>query len=59
VFRKLEQNVRRFKQVEEDPADALELTGDDRERAGAMIVGRFETAHCWRCSRPTARTGRS
>ncbi len=42
VFRKLEQNVRRFKQAEEDLADALELTGDDRERAGAMIVGRFE-----------------
>jgi len=42
VFRKLEQNVRRFKQVEEDLADALGLSGDDRERAGAMIVGRFE-----------------
>ena len=42
VFRKLEQNVRRFKQAEEDLADALGLEGDDRERAGAMIVGRFE-----------------
>jgi Dyp-type peroxidase family len=42
VFRKLEQNVRRFKQAEEDLADALGLTGDDRERAGAMLVGRFE-----------------
>ncbi len=42
VFRKLEQNVRRFKQAEEDLADTLNLTGDDRERAGAMIVGRFE-----------------
>jgi Dyp-type peroxidase family len=42
VFRKLEQNVRRFKQAEESLADALELTGGDRERAGAMIVGRFE-----------------
>ena len=42
IFRKLEQNVRRFKQAEEDLADALSLTGDDRERAGAMIIGRFE-----------------
>jgi Dyp-type peroxidase family len=42
VFRKLEQNVRRFKQAEEDLADSLGLTGDDRERAGAMLVGRFE-----------------
>ncbi|PXY24125.1 Dyp-type peroxidase [Prauserella flavalba] len=42
VFRKLEQNVRRFKQAESDLADALGLTGDDRERAGAMLVGRFE-----------------
>jgi Dyp-type peroxidase family len=42
IFRKLEQNVRRFKQAEEDLADALALIGDDTERAGAMIVGRFE-----------------
>ncbi|SEP52828.1 Dyp-type peroxidase [Amycolatopsis saalfeldensis] len=42
VFRKLEQNVRRFKQAELDLAGALGLTGDDRERAGAMIIGRFE-----------------
>jgi Dyp-type peroxidase family len=42
VFRKLEQNVRRFKQAEADLADTLGLTGDDRERAGAMIIGRFE-----------------
>ena len=42
VFRKLEQNVRRFKQAESDLADTLGLTGDDRERAGAMIIGRFE-----------------
>ncbi|MCR6488832.1 Dyp-type peroxidase [Amycolatopsis sp. OK19-0408] len=42
VFRKLEQNVRRFKQAEADLADTLGLTGEDRERAGAMIVGRFE-----------------
>jgi Dyp-type peroxidase family len=42
IFRKLEQNVRRFKQAEQDLADALGLTGEDRERAGAMIIGRFE-----------------
>jgi len=42
VFRKLEQNVQLFKQAEQDLADALSLKGDDRERAGAMIVGRFE-----------------
>lgn len=42
VFRKLEQNVRRFKQSEEALADQLGLVGEDRERAGAMIVGRFE-----------------
>lgn len=42
VFRKLEQNVRRFKQAETDLADTLGLSGDDRERAGAMIIGRFE-----------------
>ncbi|WIX84705.1 Dyp-type peroxidase [Amycolatopsis sp. DG1A-15b] len=42
VFRKLEQNVRRFKQAEADLADTLGLAGEDRERAGAMIIGRFE-----------------
>lgn len=42
VFRKLEQNVRGFKVREQDLADALGLTGSDRERAGAMAVGRFE-----------------
>ena len=42
VFRKLEQNVRDFKAREEALADHLELVGDDRERAGAMMVGRFE-----------------
>ena len=41
VYRKLEQNVRLFKQAEEDLADALGLAGDERERAGAMLVGRF------------------
>ncbi len=50
VLRKLEQNVRAFHQAEEDLADALGLTGADRKRAGAQIVGRFRdgtavTAH--------------
>jgi Dyp-type peroxidase family len=42
VFRKLEQNVRGFKAAEQSLADALGLVGDDRERAGASAVGRFE-----------------
>lgn len=40
VFRKLEQNVQRFKTLELKLADDLKL--DDHERAGAMLVGRFE-----------------
>ncbi|MFD9946427.1 Dyp-type peroxidase [Nonomuraea sp. NPDC059023] len=42
VFRKLEQNVRAFKEIERDLADGLGLTGADRPRAGAMLVGRFK-----------------
>jgi Dyp-type peroxidase family len=42
VFRKLEQDVRRFKMREEELSDALKLKGEERERAGAMAVGRFE-----------------
>jgi Dyp-type peroxidase family len=42
VFRKLEQNVRRFHQAEDELADALGLISGDRERAGAMLIGRFE-----------------
>jgi len=42
VFRKLEQNVRGFKQREQALADALNLSGPARELAGAMVVGRFE-----------------
>lgn len=42
VFRKLEQNVKRFKGQEEALATALKLTGGDKERAGALVVGRFE-----------------
>lgn len=42
IFRKLEQQVRAFKTREQEIADILHLKKDDRERAGAMIVGRFE-----------------
>jgi Dyp-type peroxidase family len=42
IFRKLEQQVRAFKTREQEIADILNLTGDDRELAGGMIVGRFE-----------------
>lgn len=42
VFRKLEQDVRGFKQQEQALADKLGLVGEAREIAGAFIVGRFE-----------------
>ena len=42
IYRKLEQNVRQFKKEENKLAARLGLTGEDAERAGAMIVGRFE-----------------
>jgi Dyp-type peroxidase family len=42
VFRKLEQNVRGFKTYEKKLAEALDLTGEDAKRAGALIMGRFE-----------------
>ena len=42
IFRKLEQNVRDFKHQEQVLADTLSLTGDARELAGALAVGRFE-----------------
>lgn len=42
VFRKLEQNVRGFKEREEALAAAMGLVGEDAERAGALVVGRFE-----------------
>ncbi|MCU0467479.1 MAG: Dyp-type peroxidase [Arcicella sp.] len=42
VFRKLEQNVKGFKKAEKELANKLGLTGEDEERAGAMLVGRFE-----------------
>ena len=43
VYRKLEQNVKAFKETERRLAGAecLNLADDDRERAGALIVGRF------------------
>jgi Dyp-type peroxidase family len=41
VFRKLEQNVRDFTIEEQRLADALGLADEERERAGAMAVGRF------------------
>jgi Dyp-type peroxidase family len=41
VFRKLEQDVLRFSIAEQQLADKLGLSGKDRERAGAMAVGRF------------------
>ena len=42
IFRKLDQNVRGFKRKEQELATALGFTGDARELAGAMVVGRFE-----------------
>jgi Dyp-type peroxidase family len=42
VFRKLEQNVAGFKRAEDELGEFLGLLGDDKERAGAMVVGRFE-----------------
>jgi Dyp-type peroxidase family len=42
VFRKLEQDVKGFKKREEKLAELLKLEGDDAERAGATVVGRFE-----------------
>ena len=42
IFRKLEERVQDFKTREQELADALDLTGEDRELAGALVVGRFE-----------------
>jgi Dyp-type peroxidase family len=42
VYRKLEQNVRAFKEQEARIARELDLTGDAAERAGALLIGRFE-----------------
>lgn len=42
VFRKLEQDVKTFKGEEKKLARRLGLQGSDEERAGAMLIGRFE-----------------
>jgi deferrochelatase/peroxidase EfeB len=42
VYRKLEQDVAKFKQSEEQLADVLGLMGTGRDLAGALAVGRFE-----------------
>jgi Dyp-type peroxidase family len=42
VFRKLEQDVKGFKLAESRLSDKLKLKEGDDERAGAMLVGRFE-----------------
>ena len=42
VFRKLEQNVQAFKNEEEQIGNTLYFNDEDKERAGARLVGRFE-----------------
>lgn len=42
VFRKLEQNVFGFKRKEEELSTLLGFHGEERELAGALMVGRFE-----------------
>lgn len=42
VFRKLGQDVLAFKRREQALANALKLSGEQRELAGALVVGRFE-----------------
>lgn len=42
VFRKLEERVQAFKIQEQVLAGALGLTGEARELAGALVIGRFE-----------------
>jgi Dyp-type peroxidase family len=47
VFRKLEENVKGFKAMEEKLAESLNLPSEDEnkgehERAGALVIGRFE-----------------
>jgi deferrochelatase/peroxidase EfeB len=42
VYRKLEQNVRAFKEQEARLAGELDLTGENAERAGGLLIGRFE-----------------
>jgi Dyp-type peroxidase family len=42
VYRKLEQNVRAFRQQEARLAQELGLMGENAERMGALLIGRFE-----------------
>jgi Dyp-type peroxidase family len=42
VYRKIEQDVRAFREQEARVAERLGLEGDEEERAGALLVGRFE-----------------
>jgi Dyp-type peroxidase family len=42
VYRKLEQDVRAFKEQEARVARELDLTGENAERAGALLIGRYE-----------------
>lgn len=42
VFRKLEQNVKKFRACEADLANSLKLPEENRALAGAMIIGRFQ-----------------
>jgi Dyp-type peroxidase family len=42
VYRKLEQDVRAFREQEARVAGELDLTGENAERAGALLIGRFE-----------------
>ncbi|MEG4171041.1 MULTISPECIES: Dyp-type peroxidase [unclassified Microcoleus] len=41
VYRKLEQDVRGFREAERELAKKLRLSDQDVERAGALVVGRF------------------
>ncbi len=41
VYRKLEQDVKGFKEAERELAKKLNLSGKNAERAGALVVGRF------------------
>jgi Dyp-type peroxidase family len=42
VFRKLEQNVRKYKESEKELAKVLGLSEENTKQAGALVMGRFE-----------------
>lgn len=42
VYRKLEQNVKKFKESEKELAETLNIPEDKRELIGALMVGRFK-----------------